>query len=196
MNSLNRRDLIKSSAVAAAAVPFVPSFATAKTGPARISKNGKLNLAVIGCAHRGGAIGSEAVRSKLTQCVALCDVVPSRAEGFKGKQKGQCDDAKIFDDFRVMFEKMGDEIDVCTIGVPDHAHFPIAMLAMSMGIHVYVEKPLAHTFEECELLIAAEKKYGVKCQMGNQGTPVDNDSNFNLGWMRASSKMCVASMPA
>ena len=42
------------------------------------------------------------------------------------------------------------------------------MLAMSMGIHVYVEKPLAHTFEECELLMAAEK-YGVQCQMGNQG---------------------------
>ena len=96
-------------------------------------------------------------------------VVPSRAEGFKGKMKGQCDDAEIFDDFRKMFEKLGGKIDACTIGTPDHSHFPIAILAMSMGIHVFVEKPLAHTFEECELLMAAEKKYGVKCQMGNQG---------------------------
>ena len=83
--------------------------------------------------------------------------------------KGRCDKAPIYADFREMFEKLGDKIDACTIGTPDHSHFPIAMYAMSLGIHVYVEKPLAHTFEECELMIAAEKKYGVMCQMGNQG---------------------------
>ncbi|QDT61956.1 Inositol 2-dehydrogenase [Stieleria bergensis] len=162
--STNRRQVIKRAAVASSALAILPA-----TAQGAVAANDKLNLAVIGCANRGAAIGSEAVRHELTQCVALCDVVPSRAEGFKGKMKGQCDDAVIFDDFRELFEKMGDQIDACTIGVPDHAHFPIAMLAMSMGIHVYVEKPLAHTFEECELLIAAEKKYGVKCQMGNQG---------------------------
>lgn len=164
MNQVNRRELLKHSLAASAVVATMPALAFGK-----VSSNDKLNLAVIGCAHQGGAIGSEAVGHKLTQCVALCDVVPSRAEGFKSKMKGQCDKAEIFDDFRVMLEKMGDKIDACTIGVPDHAHFPIAMLAMSMGIHVYVEKPLAHTFEECELLMAAEKKYGVQCQMGNQG---------------------------
>ena len=163
MNHLNRRELLKHS-VAASAIALAPRFALGN-----VSKNDKLNLAVVGCAHRGGAIGSEAVKHKLTRCVALCDVVPSRADGFKNKMKNECRDAKTFDDFRTMFEKMGDQIDVCTIGTPDHTHFPIAMLAMSLGIHVYVEKPLAHTFEECQLLIAAEKKYGVQCQMGNQG---------------------------
>ena len=164
MKRMNRRNLLKHSAMVSAAATFLPNFASGK-----VATNEKLNLAVIGCANRGGAIGSEAVRSSMTHCVALCDVVPSRAEGFKAKMKDHCDDAAVYDDFRIMFEKLGDKIDACTIGVPDHAHFPIAMLAMSMGIHVYVEKPLAHTFEECELLIAAEKKYGVKCQMGNQG---------------------------
>lgn len=164
MNQINRRDVLKTSAMASAIAIGMPELASGN-----VAKNDQLNLAVIGCAHRGAAIGGEAVKHKLTNCVALCDVVPSRAEGFQSKMKGKCDQAEMFDDFRKMFEKMGDKIDVCTIGVPDHAHFPIAMLAMSMGIHVYVEKPLAHTFEECELLIAAEKKYGVKCQMGNQG---------------------------
>ena len=164
MNHLNRRELLKNSLAASAVVTTLPSLALGN-----VASNDKLNLAVIGCANRGGAIGAEAVNHKLTQCVALCDVVPSRAEGFKSRMKDQCDEAEIFDDFRVMFEKLGDKIDACTIGVPDHAHFPIAMLAMSMGIHVFVEKPLAHTFEECELLMAAEKKFGVQCQMGNQG---------------------------
>ncbi|MEM9348124.1 MAG: Gfo/Idh/MocA family oxidoreductase [Planctomycetota bacterium] len=164
MNRLNRRELLKYSVAASAAATILPSYASIA-----VAANDKLNLAVIGCAARGGKIGGEAVNHGLTQCVALCDVVPSRAEGFKGKMKGKCDDAVIYDDFRVMFEKMGDKIDACTIGTPDHSHFPIAMLAMSMGIHVFVEKPLAHMFEECELLMAAEKKYGVMCQMGNQG---------------------------
>ena len=164
MNRLNRREMLKHSIAATAVIAASPNLANGD-----VSKNDKLNLAVIGCAHRGGAIGADAVRHKLTNCVALCDVVPSRAKDFKVKMKDACGDAKIYDDFRVMFEKMGDKIDACTIGTPDHTHFPIAMLAMSLGIHVYVEKPLAHTFEECQLLIAAEKKYDVKCQMGNQG---------------------------
>ena len=164
MNKLTRRDLLKHSIAASAIGTVLPSFARGE-----IAKNDKLNLAVIGCAHQGGAIGSAAVKHPLTECVALCDVVPSRAASFKSKLRGNIGDVKFFDDFREMFAQIGDKIDVCTIGVPDHAHFPIAILAMSMGIHVYVEKPLAHTFEECELLMAAEKKYGVKCQMGNQG---------------------------
>lgn len=164
MNKFNRREILKRSAAVATASTVIPSLAKGS-----VSSNDKLNLAVIGCANRGAAIGTSAVRHELTNCVALCDVVPSRAEGFKKKTKVQCDQAEVFDDFRIMFEELGDKIDACTIGVPDHAHFPIAMLAMSLGIHVYVEKPLAHTFEECELLIAAEKKYGVMCQMGNQG---------------------------
>ena len=153
MSRLNRRELLKHSVAATTAATLLPSFAKGED-----AKSDKLNFAVIGCANRGAAIGSEAVRSSMTHCVALCDVVPSRAEGFKNKMGDKCEDAVIFDDFREMFEKMGDKIDACTIGTPDHSHFPIAMLAMSLGIHVYVEKPLAHTFEECELLMAAEKK--------------------------------------
>jgi predicted dehydrogenase len=164
MSNMNRRSFLKHSAAASTAAAFIPNYAVGET-----AQNDKLNLAVIGCANRGGTIGSEAINNSMTTCVALCDVVPSRAKGLKSKSKGKCDDAVIFDDFREMFDKMGDKIDVCTIGVPDHAHFPIAMLAMSLGIHVYVEKPLAHTFEECELLMLAEKKYNVACQMGNQG---------------------------
>jgi hypothetical protein len=58
------------------------------------------------------------------------------------------------------------------------------MLAMSMGKHVYVEKPLAHTFEEIQLLMAAEEKYGVACQMGNQGHSGGNYHQFKA-WTEA-----------
>lgn len=164
MQNIERRQFMKQSAAVAAAATILPSDAFGQN-----SASDKLNLAVIGCGGRGAGVGAAAIKNSLTHCVALCDVVPARAESLKKKMKGQCDDAVVFDDFRELFTKLGDKIDACTIGIPDHAHFPVAMLAMSMGIHVYVEKPLAHTFEECELLMAAEKKYNVKCQMGNQG---------------------------
>jgi hypothetical protein len=58
------------------------------------------------------------------------------------------------------------------------------MRAMSEGIHCFVEKPLAHTFQEIELMIAAEKKYKVSCQMGNQGHSGANYHQFKA-WKEA-----------
>ena len=162
--AMNRRSFLKSTAAASALAGFNILPASAK------SPNDKLNLAVIGCSHQGGTDGKAAMQNPNVNVVALCDVEPGRAGALTSAvEKKQRPKPPVFDDFRKMFDKMGDQIDACTVGVPDHAHFPICMQAISMGKHVYVEKPLAHTFEECELLMAAEKKYKVACQMGNQG---------------------------
>ena len=190
MSLLNRRELIGAAAVTSVSIPFSKAESKATN-----LADYHLRLAVIGCANRGGAIGGEAVRHQLTHCVALCDVVPSRAEGFKKKHQDRCSDAVIYDDFRKMFEELGDKIDACTIGTPDHSHFPIAMLAMSMGIHVYVEKPLAHTFEECELLMAAEKNTAFNVRWVTKGTPVSSVYSSNLGSMKESSRMFAALTP-
>ena len=47
-----------------------------------------------------------------------------------------------------------------------------------MGKHVYVEKPLTHSFQEAELLMKAEKKFGVVTQMGNQGHTGTSSNQF------------------
>jgi predicted dehydrogenase len=93
-------------------------------------------------------------------------------------------DVPQFQDFRVLFDKMGNQFDAITAGVPDFSHFPITMLAMSEGKHVYVEKPMAHTFQEVELMMRAEKKYKVACQMGNQGHSDENYFQFKA-WTEA-----------
>jgi predicted dehydrogenase len=92
--------------------------------------------------------------------------------------------ARFFTDFREMFDKMGDEIDAVQISTPDHSHFSIAMLAMSLGKHVYVEKPLAHSFGQCERLIDLSKRSGVATQMGNQGHSGANYFQFKA-WLEA-----------
>ncbi len=168
MKNFQRRDFLKGSAAVSAISAFgiLPSSA--------VAANDKINLAIIGCENRGKRIGKEALATGLVNCVALCDVSPSRTAGLKQLAP----QAKIYDDFRKMFDEMDDKIDACLIGVPDHSHFPIAILAMSKGIHIYVEKPLAHTFQETELLMAAEKKHKVACQMGNQGHSGNNPLQF------------------
>lgn len=159
--------------------------ATAAIGtfPGRVlGANEKVNVAIIGCGGMGAGDGMAVHRTGLVNVVALCDVAigTDQTKGIEEKFPG----VPRYKDFRVMFDEMHKDIDACTIGVPDHAHFPIAMLAMSLGKGVYVEKPLAHTYEEIKLLIAAEKKYGVACQMGNQGHSGANYHQFKA-WREA-----------
>jgi hypothetical protein len=83
-----------------------------------------------------------------------------------------------------MFDKMGKDIDAVSAAVPDFSHFAIAMLAMSLGKHVYSEKPMGHSFRQIELMMQAEKKYNVAAQMGNQGHSEANYFQFKA-WVDA-----------
>lgn len=160
----------------ASAAAAVPGFLLANEGrnPRRIGPAEKVNLACIGIGNRGGEIIQALHKTGLANIVAFCDVdmgAPHTLATLK-----QFPDVPRFQDFRVMFEKMGKQIDAVSIGVPDFSHFPITMMAMSLGIHVYVEKPMARTFNEVELMMKAAKKYPkVITQMGNQG---HSDANY------------------
>jgi predicted dehydrogenase len=183
---ISRRLFIK-QAIAASAVSAIPSFRTIAgthtlpTNPL-ISANDRVNLALIGIGNRGGEIANEFYNTGLCNIVALCDVdmgAPHTQEIIN-----KFPNVPRFQDFRQMFDKMAGQIDAVTAGVPDHAHFPITMEAMAHGKHVYVEKPMARTFNEVELMIKGEKKYGVVTQMGNQGHSEANYFQFKA-WHEA-----------
>jgi len=92
--------------------------------------------------------------------------------------------AKRFQDFREMFDKSAGEFDAAVVCTPDFSHFPVTMHAMAAGKGVYVEKPLARTFNEIELLMKAADKYKVVTQMGNQGHSEANHFQFK-SWVDA-----------
>jgi predicted dehydrogenase len=164
-----RRSFLKGALAASAYSLVGPNLLFAQSVP----PSEKVNLACVGIGNRGGEIIAALHATGLANIVALCDV----DMGAKQTQAilKKFPDVPRFQDFRKMFDKMGKEIDAVCIGTPDFSHFPIAMLAMSLGKHVYVEKPLAHTFRQVDLMMAAEKKYKVAAQMGNQG---HSDANF------------------
>jgi Oxidoreductase family, NAD-binding Rossmann fold/Oxidoreductase family, C-terminal alpha/beta domain len=76
--------------------------------------------------------------------------------------------SRRYHDFRVMLEKQKD-IDAVVVSTPDHNHAVIAMAAMQLGKHVYVQKPMTRTISEARALTEAARRYKVVSQMGNQG---------------------------
>jgi len=181
---MKRRDFLKtsSSALAAAAgCMILPSYVLGKS-VGHIAPSDKVNLACCGIGNRGGEIIRALHNTGLVNIVALCDVDMGAPHtlGNMNLFPG----AKRFKDFREMFDKIGKEFDAVTVGVPDFSHFPLAMLAMNQGKHLYVEKPMAHTFNEVEIMMKGEQKYKVACQMGNQGHSEENFFQFKA-WTEA-----------
>ena len=81
--------------------------------------------------------------------------------------------ATRYTDYREMLAKQKD-IDAVMIATPDHTHAVIATAAMSLGKHVYVQKPLAWSVEECRALAKKAAETKVATQMGNQGHSSDD----------------------
>src|SRR6187455_617105 len=80
---------------------------------------------------------------------------------------------KRYTDYREMLDKQKD-IDAVVIATPDHTHAIIALAAMDLGKHVYVQKPLAWSVEECRRLAARATATRLQTQMGNQGHSSDD----------------------
>jgi predicted dehydrogenase len=76
--------------------------------------------------------------------------------------------AKRYQDFREMLDKQKD-IEAVVVATPDHMHAPIALAAMEVGKHVYVQKPLCWSVDEARKLGQKAKDTKLATQMGNQG---------------------------
>jgi len=81
--------------------------------------------------------------------------------------------AKRYADYRQMLGEQKD-IDGVVVATPDHMHAAIAMAAMSLGKHVYVQKPLCWSVHEARALAKKAAETKVATQMGNQGHSLDD----------------------
>jgi hypothetical protein len=75
--------------------------------------------------------------------------------------------AQRFADYRRLLDKP-DLFDAVSVSTPDHMHAPIALAAMSLGKHVFCQKPLTHTVQEARKMREAAEQHRVTTQMGNQ----------------------------
>lgn len=157
---LSRREFISRSMVASAGLVILPAHTISGLG--HTPPSDKLNIAGIGIGGKGkwnlGAMASENI-------VALCDV--------DQKYAADCfeiyPNAKRFVDWRRLFDEMESSIDAVMVATPDHTHAVIASTALTLGKHVFCQKPLTHSIYESRLLTRLAEKYKVATQMGNQG---------------------------
>ena len=91
--------------------------------------------------------------------------------------------AKRYQDYRVMLEIQKD-IDAVCIATPDHMHATIALAAMDLGKHVYVQKPLTWCVDEARRLARRAKETKVATQMGNQGHS-SNDGRLAVEYVQS-----------
>ncbi|NOY81994.1 MAG: Gfo/Idh/MocA family oxidoreductase [Kiritimatiellaeota bacterium] len=175
---VTRRSFLAKAALGGAAASFsaqagFPWFHVRKKG----TDLRKLNIACVGCGGKGYSdihgVASENI-------VALCDVDFGRAS----RVFQEFPDAKRYKDYRRMFEDLDKDIDAVVVSTPDHMHFPVAMMAIEMGKHAFVQKPLTHTVWEARELAKAAKKRGVATQMGNQGH-ANEGTRLMYEWVRS-----------
>ena len=185
--SMPRRVFVKNAAFIAAAASAVPAFLSSagckeektpkkpKMKPVVIDNKkrdfpkGKLNIAVIGL-----GMGYGNLRNCLGEnIVAMCDVDMRILKAKLGQFMTDYPDRVVpyaYQNYREMFDKVGDQIDAVIVATPDHTHARITLDAMKLGKHVYTQKPLVHSVYESRFMARAAKKYSnVVTQMGNQG---------------------------
>ncbi|MFT3901985.1 MAG: Gfo/Idh/MocA family oxidoreductase [Niabella sp.] len=162
-SKISRKKFLRNTATAAAGFMVVPSSVFgSKFG--KIAPSDKLNIAGVGV----GGMGFANLKAMDTQnIVGLADV-----------DWGYCSKNGVFDhfpkakryyDYRKMYDELGKSIDAVVVATADHAHAIITAEAMTMGKHVYTQKPLTHSVYESRLLTKLAAKHNIATQMGNQG---------------------------
>lgn len=157
-DKVTRRHFIQTTGAAAAAAPLLGPRCLAPT-PLET-----LNVACVGVGGMGGSDLKNVASGKNVRIMALCDT-SANSLGRASKAHGQ---AKAFADYRKMFDELGKDIDAVVVATPDHMHGAIAIAALSLGKHVYCQKPIAHNLYECRRMaqLAADNK--LVTQMGTQ----------------------------
>lgn len=162
-----RRDFIKKTTAGSAALTLgglvFPHMAHGRV----LGANDQINCAIIGVRSRAKAHVKAINADPNAKILYNCDVDDTIIE----EHNIWCQETigyvpKVLKDFRKVLEDK--DVDAVFIATPEHWHAPMAIMAMQAGKHVYVEKPCSHNPHENDLLVAAQKKYGKKVQMGNQ----------------------------
>ena len=121
-------------------------------------KKTMLKVGVLGAGHLGKIHLRLLNESKKFELIGFYD-----PDAINGK--------KVADEFGYVYfdnlNKLMDAVDVVDIVTPTLSHFECAKRAIEKGKHIFIEKPITHTMEEADELLALEKKHKIKGQVGH-----------------------------
>ncbi len=188
----SRRKFLQRTAMATAGLSL-PGYLAANPFAApfkKVAANDRINVGLIGCKGMGWSNMSAHFKIPEIECIALADIDQSVLdERTAGVKEASGNAPKQYKDYRKMLENK--DIDVVIIGTPDHWHCLNLIDSCEAGKHVYVEKPLANSIEECQLMVKAANRYDKIVQVGQwqrSGPHYDDAINYvksgDLGQIR------------
>jgi predicted dehydrogenase len=154
---MKRRQFLRSAA-AFASVTLLPPSVWASI------QNGKIRTAHIGVGGMGASDLRDIASHPSVEVAALCDVDSKNLAAAHRLYP----DAKVFADYRKLFDELGTVIDAVVVSTPDHTHAPASLLAMDMGKPVYCQKPLTHHVTEARAMRKLAEEKELVTQMGIQ----------------------------
>ncbi len=151
--AINRRDVLKIMAAAAAAPAIVPGRVFGADAPSK-----KITMGFIGVGWMGGSNLDSFLGLDGCQVLAIADVDEGHRNGAVNKVNGRYknQDCKGYKDFRELLARK--DIDAVCIATPDHWHSITAIQAAKAGKDIYCEKPLSHTLAEGIAMVKAVQK--------------------------------------
>jgi predicted dehydrogenase len=168
----NRREFLKSTAVAVGMPMIIPASALGRDGT--VAPSNRIVLGAIGIGPRGRYVLETFLKYPEAQFVTVCDVQKANARTAKmmvDRRNGNQDCGTTAD----LLEVFGrDDIDAVMIATGDRWHALATILAAKAGKDVYSEKPCALTIAECAELDDTVQRYGRVFQAGTQRRNVPN----------------------
>ena len=132
-----------------------------------IPPSDQVNIGLIGCRNRGFAVLKNHLKVPGVNVIAMCDIDANvLEERSMVVKKDFLQDPQTYEDYRQMLENK--DLDAVIIATPDHWHCLPMVHACELGLDVYVEKPMANSIEECNIMVRAARKYRRVVQVGQQ----------------------------
>lgn len=118
-----------------------------------------LRLGIAGLGNAGHAVLRDLDKISGVVLTAVADVRKEVLESFREKSK----EAQTFDSVEAMCKSR--EMDAVWIATPNEFHAQHAVVAATGGKHIVCEKPMALSLQECDRMIEAAEKNGVRLLM-------------------------------
>jgi predicted dehydrogenase len=169
-HQVTRRSFLRSTGAAAGLAAL-----SARSYAQVAGANDRLNMAFIGCggianSHAGALINM--MKGGHLGILAVCDVYQQRARDMQERVKAAGGEPRLLRDYREILALP--DVDYVLIATPEHWHAQQTLDALNAGKHVYCEKPMTHTIEQGQAVLAKARQTGLKLQVGVQGMSDDS----------------------
>lgn len=125
-----------------------------------------MRYALIGCGRISINHIKAAINNNL-EIAAVCDVIPEHMEQILIKSGiAQNEKIKRYHDYKTMI--MNENLELVSIATESGSHAEIAIYCIEHGIHVIIEKPIAMSMEDADIIIKKAEEKNVKVSACHQ----------------------------